>query len=106
MLRTMNKYGVPVPKAMAEGIANGTVVATPDGTDLDYLCPVDIDGQTLMLDFDTGSSDLWLFSTEQPSSQTSGHTVFDKTKAKNFQEHDGYSWNISYGDGSSSSGDV
>jgi hypothetical protein len=83
MIRALQKYGAPMPQAMAEGIANGTVVATPDGTDIDYLCPVDIDGQTLMLDFDTGSSDLWVFSTEQPSSQTQGHTVFDKSKASN-----------------------
>jgi len=83
MLRTIHKYGQPTPVYLAAAMENGTVVATPDGSDLEYLCPVDIDGQTLMLDFDTGSSDLWVFSTEQPSSQTQGHTVFDKSKAPN-----------------------
>jgi aspergillopepsin I len=38
---------------------DGSVSATPkDQFDSEYLCPVSIDGQTLNLDFDTGSADL------------------------------------------------
>ncbi len=54
------KYGVPVPKDVAQAAANddGTVTATPQQYDSEYLCPVTVGGQTLNLDFDTGSSDL------------------------------------------------
>jgi hypothetical protein len=38
--------------------SHGTVAATPEGSDVEYLCPVTIDGQVLNLDFDSGSADL------------------------------------------------
>jgi len=37
---------------------DGTVAATPENGDVEYDAPVTIGGQTLNLDFDTGSSDL------------------------------------------------
>jgi hypothetical protein len=75
-----------------------------------YLCPVQIGtpAQTLLLDFDTGSSDLWVWSTELSASQQSGasNTVFDASKSSTFKKVAGSTWTISYGDGSSASGDV
>lgn len=67
---------------------------------------VDIGGQTLNLDFDTGSADLWVFSSELSSSESAGHTVYDPSQSSTAQELQGYTWNITYGDGSSSSGNV
>lgn len=57
------KHGVAVPEniaaaAAAAGSGSGSVTATPESGDTEYLCPVNIGGQTLNLDFDTGSADL------------------------------------------------
>jgi hypothetical protein len=54
------KHNKPMPHDLAVAIGNdGSVTATPeDQYDREYLCPVSIDGQTLNLQFDTGSSDL------------------------------------------------
>lgn len=58
MKNTYIKYGVPVPGDIDAAAADGTVTATPEQYDSEYLCPVTIGGQTLNLDFDTGSADL------------------------------------------------
>ena len=60
MLKTYKKYGGSAPEDVVVAAANndGTVTATPEEYDSEYLCPVSIGGQTLNLDFDTGSSDL------------------------------------------------
>lgn len=76
-----------------------------------YLCEVSIGtpAQNLLLDFDTGSADLWCWSTELPSSTKShakGHTIFDPSKSSTFKTVKGSSWKISYGDQSSASGTV
>lgn len=77
--KTFQKFAKPVPihvaiaassasaaatgsKAVAtNGVQSGSVGATPsDSYDSEYVCPVQIgsNGQTVLLDFDTGSSDL------------------------------------------------
>lgn len=48
----------------------------------------------------------WVFSSELPSSQSSGHIVYDPSQSSTAQQLSGATWNITYGDGSSSSGDV
>ena len=60
MAKTYAKYGKAVPDVIAAAAANndGTVEADPQQYDSEYLCPVTVGGQTLNLDFDTGSSDL------------------------------------------------
>ena len=60
MAATYAKYGKEAPADVSAAAANndGTVTATPEQYDSEYLCPVSIGGQTLNLDFDTGSSDL------------------------------------------------
>ncbi|KAL9597605.1 MAG: hypothetical protein Q9219_005044 [cf. Caloplaca sp. 3 TL-2023] len=87
----------------------GDVPAEDQQNDSEYLCPVIIGtpGQTFNLDFDTGSADLWVWSTELPKSvHTNGHNVFDPKKSSTFKKTSGASWKISYGDGSNASGDV
>lgn len=86
----------------------GEVTAEDQQNDSMYLCEVEIGtpAQTVKLDFDTGSADLWVFSTEQSKSTQKGHDVFDPTKSSTWKELTGKAWKISYGDGSSASGDV
>ena len=54
----------------------------------------------------TNMRNRWVFSSETPSSESSGHTVYDPSKSSTAQELTGATWNITYGDGSSSSGNV
>ncbi|KZS88089.1 acid protease [Sistotremastrum niveocremeum HHB9708] len=75
--------------------------------DLEYVVPVTIGtpGVTLDLDFDTGSSDLWVWSSELKSG-TKGHNVYNPSKSSTAKVLKNAKWNISYGDGSSASGNV
>ena len=64
MMKTYEKYarvGAQAPedvKLAAAAVQSGSVKANPEAYDISYLSPVQIGGQTLMLDFDTGSADL------------------------------------------------
>src|SRR5438045_2974979 len=55
--RALGKYGFPMPDALSKR-QDGSVTASPAGQDVEYTCQVNIGGQTLNLDFDTGSADL------------------------------------------------
>ncbi|KAL2016671.1 hypothetical protein VTK56DRAFT_3173 [Thermocarpiscus australiensis] len=118
--KTYMKYKAPIPDWLHEAVANatngavgkratGSAVTSPiDSVDDAYVTPVQIGTppQTLNLDFDTGSSDLWVFSSETPTSEVNGQTVYDISSSSTAKVKSGYSWSISYGDGSSSSGNV
>lgn len=120
VLKTMNKFGKTPPAELVAKVADitsampywlpptsaitarspinsGTVSATPQQYDSEYLEPIKIAGKTFQLDFDTGSSDLWVF-----GSGFSGHTTYPGTG----KQQSGETWQISYGDGSSASGIV
>jgi hypothetical protein len=53
-----NGSGSAAPAAAADKNQSGTVMATPEQNAALFLSPVEIGGQTLNLDFDSGSSDL------------------------------------------------
>ncbi|EHK22952.1 uncharacterized protein TRIVIDRAFT_78763 [Trichoderma virens Gv29-8] len=101
--KKVNKHGAPD----ATGTETGEVGAEDQQNDSEYLCEVTIGtpGQTLLLDFDTGSSDLWVFSTELSKTIQKGHSVFQPTSSSTFKKLPNQAWQISYGDGSSASGD-
>ncbi|EKV07277.1 Aspartic endopeptidase (AP1), putative [Penicillium digitatum] len=89
----------------------GQVGADDVQNDSMYLAEVAIGtpAQTLSLNFDTGSADLWVWSTELPSkilSDNKNHTVLDPTKSSTFKKRDGSTWKIKYNDGSLASGTV
>nr|Q01972.1 RecName: Full=Penicillopepsin-1; AltName: Full=Acid protease; AltName: Full=Aspartic protease aspA; Flags: Precursor [Penicillium roqueforti]CAA59972.1 aspartic proteinase [Penicillium roqueforti] len=98
------KYGATVPATVHAAAVSGSAITTPEADDVEYLTPVTIGSSTLNLDFDTGSADLWVFSSELTSSQQSGHDVYNVGSLGT--KLSGASWSISYGDGSSASGDV
>lgn len=58
MYNTYQKFRATCPPDIKAAAADGSVTATPEQYDSEYLCPVTIGGQTLNLDFDTGSADL------------------------------------------------
>ena len=59
LAQAIAKFKGTVPEdVVAAASGQGSVTATPEQYDAEYLCPVTIGGQTLNLDFDTGSADL------------------------------------------------
>lgn len=95
----------------ADSANSGEVTANDTQNDSEYLCSVQIGtpAQSFMLDFDTGSSDLWLWSSELSEfvrREGSSHSIFDPSKSSTFKTARGSSWKISYGDSSSASGTV
>lgn len=48
----------------------------------------------------------WVFSSELSAADQKGHTIYDTKKSTTFQSMQGETFSISYGDGSSASGDV
>lgn len=120
--RTYLKYGVPVPDNIIKAVANtdalysaevkratGSAQAVPiQDVDVAYTTPVTIGTppQTLHLDIDTGSSDLWVFSSRTPSSQVRGQQIYSPNKSSTAKLLNGQAWSITYGDGSASSGNV
>jgi hypothetical protein len=101
--------GDPATPAPSSG-GDAQVPANDVQQDLEYVVPVTLGtpGTTLVLDFDTGSSDLWVWSTllKASASNTKGHTLYDPTKSSTATAESNLKWNISYGDGSSASGSV
>ncbi|KAI8078995.1 rhizopuspepsin precursor-like protein [Gilbertella persicaria] len=83
--------------------ATGAVPVTDYDGDIEYYGVVGIGTpeQKFKLDFDTGSSDLWIASTLCSTCTT--HTRYDSTKSSTYKA-DGRAWSISYGDGSTASG--
>ncbi|RDL35453.1 uncharacterized protein BP5553_07384 [Venustampulla echinocandica] len=104
------KYNVKPKFNVVGGNETGTVSASPfpANYDREYLSPVSIGTppQILDLDFDTGSSDLWVFSTATDQSQVSGQKLYSPENSTTSSLLLGHTWSISYGDGSYCRGNV
>lgn len=122
MYKTYLKYNTPIPDWLAAAVANstgidykllkrdeGSATASPiDTFDDAYVTPVSIGtpAQVLNLDFDTGSSDLWVFSSLTAKADVDEQNVYTPADSSTAKLQSGETWDISYGDGSSSSGVV
>ncbi|KAI3324383.1 acid protease [Xylariaceae sp. AK1471] len=102
---TAGAGGAVAPPA-ANKNGTGLVVNVPEANDVEYLSPVNIGGQVLNLDFDTGSSDLWVFNTQLSAAATQGHALYDPSSSATFKLMNNAQFQISYGDGSGAEGTV
>ncbi|ETN41557.1 uncharacterized protein HMPREF1541_03493 [Cyphellophora europaea CBS 101466] len=127
LVYTLRKYGMTPAKSIgrfyrdpkktlymkdADG-SSTEVTAENQQNDAFFLSPVTIGtpGQQMLLDFDSGSSDLWIWSTELSSDTISqgeqnGNVAFDPKKSTTYQPMEGSTWKITYGDQSGASGIV
>lgn len=116
--RAFKKY-VPLEKqaeilsaAQNEARSTGSAITRPepnaDKVDALYLTNVQIGtpAQTLPLDFDTGSSDLWVFSSDTNPQEVQGQTLYQPGKSSSSKLLDGEKWEVHYGDKSTSKGIV
>ncbi|KAL2011195.1 hypothetical protein VTN00DRAFT_3913 [Thermoascus crustaceus] len=91
---------------VSEPDQTGAVSAQSVQDDAEFVSPVMVGGQMMVMNFDTGSSDMWVFNTQLDERSTQGHTVFDPAKSATFQPMEGASFNITYGDSSFAVGGV
>jgi len=118
LIKVLEKYGsheeatkvrahAPATSSPAPSGSGGSVPAVPgDANDSEYLCNVQVGASnpvTMKLDFDTGSSDLWVFSASMPKNEQGKHAIYSAPAGNKIS---GSSWSISYGDGSGAGGVV
>ncbi|KAL3418883.1 Endothiapepsin [Phlyctema vagabunda] len=113
LLKAYAKHGLVPTKEMPSEFykfkkgkrQDGSAPASPSNG-VEYLVPVTVGGQVLNLDFDTGSSDLWVFSSLLATASKTGHSIYSSAKSTTYKALSGYTWSIQYADGSGASGVV
>ncbi|KAK3331601.1 aspartic peptidase domain-containing protein [Cercophora scortea] len=125
MIRAYAKFGAELTPAIKTAVRlNPTVNADiihkrdnttgsvttypPEGNDYEFVSPVQIGTppQTVYLDFDTGSADLWVFSSETLPFQVNGQAIYTPSASKTSTRVPELSWKIAYGDSSGAAGVV
>ncbi|KAL9059624.1 MAG: hypothetical protein Q9162_001129 [Coniocarpon cinnabarinum] len=93
--------------ATAQPTATGSLNAVPQRLHSEYLAEISIGGQQIQVDFDTGSSDFWVFNTLLPPAYRAGHQQFyDPNASATYRDLPGLHWEIIYGDYSAAKGVV
>ncbi|KAI1343915.1 secreted aspartic proteinase precursor [Xylariaceae sp. FL0016] len=119
-LLTMQKFNLTIPDHLQKAVddhqtktankasqeSGSTVPAASFGGDLMWLSEASVGTppQKLNLDFDTGSSDTWVFSTDTKRAYVDGQTLYDPSKSSSSSLIDNCTWSIMYGDFSTSQG--
>ena len=84
--------------ATSHGTFTGRVYTYPANEGSEYLCSIQIGGQTLQINLDTGSSDFWIFSTALESHEQGSHTLYDPSRSQSHEDAPNALFNASYGD--------
>ncbi|OAA49216.1 Peptidase A1 [Cordyceps fumosorosea ARSEF 2679] len=104
-----NKYAGAAGGLWSNGDGSGTVITKPtNSVDRAYITEVEIGtpAQKLFLDFDTGSSDLWVYTNDTKAGIANGVTLYQPGDSSTAQRLSGETWKIYYGDGTSANGVV
>ncbi|KAK3844275.1 MAG: aspartic peptidase domain-containing protein [Linnemannia gamsii] len=108
MQKMRNRYGSPQDIVSAKkGV--GRVPVTNPAFDTEYYGPIKIGtlGQTFNMNFDTGSSDIWVASSTCTSAPCKSHRRFNLSKSKTFlKDTSKRVFQIAYGDGSFATGTI
>ena len=110
-LRSLLKYNInpthPRALSLRQLLARDAnkVPITISQNAISYKAPVTIGSQQFLLDLDTGSSDLWVYSSFTETLPVGPHTIYYPLNSTTANAIDGV-WNISYRDGSVVSGYV
>lgn len=122
LIKAHRKFGWPMSKALADEATrrrhrhsdgkklssqSGSVPGYDIDSDEEYVSPVQVGTppQTLNLQFDTGSSDLWVFSTELPKNEYTTQHVFNES-ASSTAKKTSARWSIRYEDEGHAKGSV
>ncbi|KAL2265809.1 hypothetical protein VTJ83DRAFT_6909 [Remersonia thermophila] len=114
--RALSKWGAEVPEKLAQSLAamrgpgdgRGDVEAVSFRDDREYLSRVGFGTppQWFTVDLDTGSSDVWLYTTETRLSIAQDRRIFHINASSTAQQVPNATWYITYGDGSAAWGRV
>jgi len=97
---------LPLHKRSSHSNNSGVEIpATLETTGASYKAPITIGSQQYLLDFDTGSPDLWVFSSFMDPPPPGRHTIYNPSNSTTARATNEF-WAISYFDGSEASGIV
>ncbi|KAK3315473.1 aspartic peptidase domain-containing protein [Apodospora peruviana] len=110
-LRALQKWGGDVPKGLYQVAAikdEGSQDAIPTKHDREYLSHITFGtpAQSLLMDLDTGSSDVWVFSSETSDDDNGNRSHYYPEQSMTALQIPNATWEISYGDGSAAGGNV